>query len=85
VASFKILSRLLPVRSVETHASFIQGTRSPDSTLNEGPPVHDAGELTTCVCVRVSSTNRTMTNVFVPTASCSKKTLQLCTFLTTSV
>ena len=86
---FKILPHLLPVGSVENHENFIQGTRSPDSSLKEGPPVQDVGKLTTCVCecacvcvcVCVCSTNRKMLNVFDPSSSSSKKTLQLCTFL----
>jgi len=57
VSVFEILSHLWPVGSVENHETFIHGTRSPDSSLNEGPPVQDVGKLTTCVrvraCVRV--------------------------------
>jgi hypothetical protein len=50
---FKVLSHLLPVGSVENHETFIHGTRSPDSSLSEGPSVQDVGKLTTCVRVRV--------------------------------
>ena len=50
---FKILSHLLPVGSVENHENFIQGIRSPDSSMNEGLPVQDVGKLSTCVCVCV--------------------------------
>lgn len=56
----------LPVGLVENHDTFIQGTRSMDSSLNEEPPVQYVGQLSVCVCVcmRVPQTGKCRMSLF---------------------